>query len=205
MKKNLDLGKIFVTLKIFLKSRVFCNHSNILLAKVRWVAGGITMCVGFGNVWRFPGIAYDNGGGAFVWVYLTILFFIARPLLFLEMSLGQFSGQSNVGFWANICPIFKGTFFGLNACFAVWYICLHVIFVLILFVLVLFVLVPFVLVPFVPVLAIFLRSCSAFTKFYRTFMTVRIVPANKEVHAWQYFAPLASFFVYFCSRLFKEW
>ena len=121
IKKNLDLGKIFVTLKIFLKSRFFCNQSNILLAQVRWVANSIAMCVGFGNVWRFPGIVYDNGGAAFVWAYLLILFFIARPLLFLEMSYGQFSGQSNVGFWANICPIFKGTFFGLTSTFVFWF------------------------------------------------------------------------------------
>ena len=153
-----------------MKSYLVCNHLNVFfLVRIRWLAASITMAVGFGNVWRFPGVAYDNGGGAFVWAYLFILFFIARPLLFLEMSLGQFSRQNSVGFWANICPLFKGTFFGLNACFAVWYICLLV-------------------------LAIFLRSCSAFTKFDRTSMTVRIVPANKEVHAWQYFAPLASFF-----------
>ena len=47
-------------------------------------------------MWRFPFTAYENGGGAFLIPYLTVLMFIGRPLYFMELALGQFSSSSNV-------------------------------------------------------------------------------------------------------------
>ncbi|CAL4108103.1 unnamed protein product, partial [Meganyctiphanes norvegica] len=38
----------------------------------------ISMSVGLGNVWRFPFIAYENGGGAFLIPYLIVFTFIGR-------------------------------------------------------------------------------------------------------------------------------
>ena len=82
------------------------------LKRIRWLSSCVSMAVGFGNVWRFPGVAYDNGGGAFFYVYILLCFLISRSLFFFEMSLGQFTGENNVGIW-NIAPIFKGAFLGL--------------------------------------------------------------------------------------------
>lgn len=65
------------------------------------------MSVGLGNIWRFPFVAYENGGGAFLIPYLIVLLFIGRPLYFFEMILGQFSSSSSVNVW-NISPIAKG-------------------------------------------------------------------------------------------------
>lgn len=68
------------------------------------------MSVGLGNIWRFPYVAYANGGGAFLIPYLIVLFFIGRPLYFLEMILGQFSSEGSVKVWA-VVPLVKGTAF----------------------------------------------------------------------------------------------
>lgn len=68
----------------------------------------ISMSVGLGNIWRFPYIAYSNGGGAFLIPYLIVLFFIGRPLYFLEMILGQFSSAGSVKVW-EVVPLAKGT------------------------------------------------------------------------------------------------
>lgn len=66
------------------------------------------MSVGLGNVWRFPFTAYKNGGGTFLVPYLFVLFFIGKPLYYLEMALGQFSSYGQVKVW-KLSPIFKGS------------------------------------------------------------------------------------------------
>ena len=53
-------------------------------------AGG---AVGLGNVWRFPFIAGQNGGAAFVLVYLLFLALLGFPLLLAELAIGRGSGK----------------------------------------------------------------------------------------------------------------
>jgi Sodium:neurotransmitter symporter family len=43
----------------------------------------ISMSVGLGNVWRFPFIALENGGGAFVLPYIIILFLVGKPIYYM--------------------------------------------------------------------------------------------------------------------------
>ena len=45
--------------------------------------------VGLGNVWRFPFLAGENGGGAFVLVYLAFVFLIGVPVITAELALGR--------------------------------------------------------------------------------------------------------------------
>ncbi len=56
---------------------------------IEFLLSCISMSVGLGNVWRFPFTAYQNGGGAFLIPYIIVLFFIGKPLYFLEMSMGK--------------------------------------------------------------------------------------------------------------------
>lgn len=53
--------------------------------------------IGLGNIWKFPYIAGNNGGGAFVLVYLVILFSIAVPVLLAEMTIGRHGQKNPVG------------------------------------------------------------------------------------------------------------
>ncbi|XP_050710225.1 sodium-dependent nutrient amino acid transporter 1-like isoform X2 [Eriocheir sinensis] len=69
------------------------------------------MAVGVGNVWRFPFVALDNGGGAFLIPYLLVLVFIGKPLYYLEFILGQFPSAGPVEVWG-ICPAFRGIGYG---------------------------------------------------------------------------------------------
>lgn len=66
------------------------------------------MNVGLGNVWRFPFVAYENGGGAFLIPYLLVLTFMGRPMYYLEMCLGQFTSRGNVKMFEALAPILKG-------------------------------------------------------------------------------------------------
>ena len=56
----------------------------------------ISSSVGLGNVWRLPHTAYANGGGAFLIPYMIVLLLVGRPLYFMEVGLGQFSGAGMV-------------------------------------------------------------------------------------------------------------
>ena len=74
---------------------------------VEFLLSCISMSVGLGNIWRFPSVAFENGGGAFLIPYFLVLIFIGRPLYFLELLLGQFSSLGSVKLW-NISPIARG-------------------------------------------------------------------------------------------------
>lgn len=45
--------------------------------------------VGLGNIWRFPYLAGENGGGAFVLVYLVCVFGVGMPIMMAEILLGR--------------------------------------------------------------------------------------------------------------------
>ncbi|MGX6647044.1 sodium-dependent transporter [Maricaulaceae bacterium MS644] len=53
--------------------------------------------VGLGNFWRFPYTAGENGGAAFVLVYLICVALIAFPILMAELSIGRHARASAVG------------------------------------------------------------------------------------------------------------
>lgn len=52
--------------------------------------------VGLGNIWKFPYITGENGGGAFVLVYLLCVAFIGLPIMIAEIMLGRRGRQSPI-------------------------------------------------------------------------------------------------------------
>ncbi len=60
-----------------------------------FILAAIGSAVGLGNIWRFPGVAYENGGGAFLIPYLVALLTAGIPVLLLDYSLGhRFRGSA---------------------------------------------------------------------------------------------------------------
>jgi len=60
-----------------------------------FILAAIGSAVGLGNIWRFPGEAFENGGGAFMIPYLVALLTAGIPLLFLENGIGhRFRGSA---------------------------------------------------------------------------------------------------------------
>uniref|UniRef100_A0A4W3J0D1 Transporter n=1 Tax=Callorhinchus milii TaxID=7868 RepID=A0A4W3J0D1_CALMI len=68
----------------------------------------IGYAVDLGNVWRFPYICYQNGGGAFLIPYLLMAVFGGIPLFYMELAIGQYHRNGAISIWRKICPIFKG-------------------------------------------------------------------------------------------------
>ncbi len=52
--------------------------------------------VGLGNIWKFPYITGENGGGAFVLVYLLCVAFVGIPIMIAEIMLGRRGRQSPI-------------------------------------------------------------------------------------------------------------
>ncbi|AXQ20722.1 sodium-dependent transporter [Acinetobacter wuhouensis] len=58
-------------------------------ARSGFILAAIGSAVGLGNIWRFPYVAYENGGGAFLVPYLIAIFAAGLPLLFLDYAVGH--------------------------------------------------------------------------------------------------------------------
>jgi len=64
-----------------------------------FILSAIGSAVGLGNIWRFPYIAYENGGGAFLIPYLVALLTAGIPLLFLDYAVGhKFRGSAPLAY-----------------------------------------------------------------------------------------------------------
>ncbi|WP_036766311.1 sodium-dependent transporter [Parvularcula oceani] len=62
-----------------------------------FLLSAIGFAVGLGNIWRFPYVAGENGGGAFVLIYLVVLFCIGAPLVAAELLIGRRGDLSPIG------------------------------------------------------------------------------------------------------------
>ena len=64
----------------------------------RWafILAATGSAVGLGNIWRFPYITGENGGGAFVQVYLLCVLFVGVPIMMAEIMLGRRGRQSPI-------------------------------------------------------------------------------------------------------------
>ncbi|XP_064634434.1 sodium- and chloride-dependent glycine transporter 1-like isoform X2 [Lineus longissimus] len=69
--------------------------------------------VGLGNVWRFPYLAYSNGGGAFLIPFLLMLLLVGMPLMFMELAFGQYASLGPIAIFGKFCPLFSGLGYGM--------------------------------------------------------------------------------------------
>ncbi|XP_063232699.1 sodium- and chloride-dependent glycine transporter 1 [Bacillus rossius redtenbacheri] len=69
--------------------------------------------VGLGNVWRFPYLCYQNGGGAFLIPFSVMLVIAGLPLMFMELSFGQYASLGPVAVYEKFCPLFCGLGYGM--------------------------------------------------------------------------------------------
>ncbi|MBO4577387.1 MAG: sodium-dependent transporter [Paludibacteraceae bacterium] len=70
------------------------TKNNSFTSKVGLIMAAAGSAVGLGNIWKFPYIAGENGGGAFLIVYLICVVLFGLPLLMTEFLIGKRSGKS---------------------------------------------------------------------------------------------------------------
>ena len=71
--------------------------------------------IGIGNVWKFPYLVGQNGGGIFVLFYLLFLLFMGMPVLTMELAVGRASKKSVVEGYRALEP--KGSVWQVHGCF----------------------------------------------------------------------------------------
>ncbi len=66
-------------------------------SRIGVIAAAAGSAVGLGNIWRFPYILGENGGGAFLIIYLVIVFSIGIPVMMSELVIGRRTQRNPVG------------------------------------------------------------------------------------------------------------
>lgn len=73
-------------------------------SKIGIIAATVGSAVGLGNVWRFPAEVQENGGAAFLLVYILCVFMLGIPVMVAEMSIGRAGGSDAVGSIKRLSP-----------------------------------------------------------------------------------------------------
>ncbi|XP_060068612.1 sodium- and chloride-dependent glycine transporter 2-like [Ylistrum balloti] len=105
-------GEEGAQLSAFIESNKEDGDRTVWSKKIEGMLSFLGLCVGLGNLWRFPYLCMRNGGGAFLIPFLLCLLFCGFPLFFLEVSLAQFTGKDALHTW-EVCPIFRGIGHGM--------------------------------------------------------------------------------------------
>ncbi len=98
-------------------NRGFTSNIGAILA----ATGG---AIGLGNIWRFPYTVGENGGGAFILLYIAFVFLLGVPVMMSEIVIGRRSQQNVVGAFRILAPKHKGWmgvgFLGIAAAFIIY-------------------------------------------------------------------------------------
>jgi neurotransmitter:Na+ symporter, NSS family len=83
-------------------------QANKWSSKTVFVLAAVGSAVGLGNVWRFPYLAGQYGGGAFLIPYLIAFVVMATPILILELAIGQKMQRGPIKSLRQMHPAFGG-------------------------------------------------------------------------------------------------
>ena len=71
------------------------NRSNFS-GKMGFILAAAGSAVGLGNLWRFPYLAAQHGGGIFILVYLILVVTFGFSMLIMELAIGRKTKQSSI-------------------------------------------------------------------------------------------------------------
>ncbi|MFC2947166.1 sodium-dependent transporter [Virgibacillus sediminis] len=99
-----------------------------------FILAAVGSAVGLGNIWRFPAVAYENGGGAFFIPYLFALLTAGIPILIMEFTMGHkyrgsapltFSRMNKktewIGWWGVLVAFVISTYYSVIIAWAISY------------------------------------------------------------------------------------
>jgi neurotransmitter:Na+ symporter, NSS family len=122
-------------------AKVDLSQRDSFSSKFGVVAAAAGSAIGLGNIWKFPYIAGENGGGVFLVVYLIFILLIGIPVMMSEFIIGRkaqqnvfgaFRSLSKLGFWKIIgvmgvlAAFFILSFYGTVASWTIEYLYLAI-------------------------------------------------------------------------------
>lgn len=92
------------------------NDRDTLGGRLSAILVAAGSAVGLGNIWRFPYIAGESGGGAFLIIYIGCILLLGLPVLLAEFSVGRYTRKNAVGAYRSLSK--RWTFLGYNGLIA---------------------------------------------------------------------------------------
>lgn len=81
-------------------------------SKAAFILAAAGSAIGLGNIWGFPTVAGQNGGAAFLAIYLVAVAFIGAPVMLAELIVGRKTGRNPVGAFKALAPRTAWVFVG---------------------------------------------------------------------------------------------
>lgn len=91
-------------------------------SKAGAIAAAAGSAVGLGNIWRFPYVLGQNGGAAFLLVYIFFMLLIALPVLISEFAIGRKAGLPVMAAFQKLAPGKKWYLIGFSGVFCAFFI-----------------------------------------------------------------------------------
>jgi NSS family neurotransmitter:Na+ symporter len=93
----------------------FDNHDKRegFSSKFGIIAAAAGSAIGLGNIWRFPYLVGENGGAAFVFIYLIFVFGIGVPVMLSELIIGRKAQSNYYGAFRKLAPGTKWSVIGI--------------------------------------------------------------------------------------------
>jgi len=80
------------------------NKNDGFTSKFGIIAAAAGSAIGLGNIWRFPYILGENGGGAFLLIYLLCVILVGFPVMLSEFIIGRNTGLNPYGAFKKLAP-----------------------------------------------------------------------------------------------------
>ncbi len=80
------------------------SNRDSFSSKLGVVAAAAGSAIGLGNIWRFPYVAGENGGGAFLLIYLGFILIIGFPVMLAEFTIGRRARKNALGSFKKLAP-----------------------------------------------------------------------------------------------------
>jgi NSS family neurotransmitter:Na+ symporter len=78
------------------------NNRGNFSSRIGFILAAAGSAVGLGNIWRFPYLAGQNGGAAFLFIYLAFIFILCYPVMAAEIAIGRAAGSDAMGSYTKL-------------------------------------------------------------------------------------------------------